>query len=448
MLRLHRFFKPSTSGRTVRKASLAAATAVAVLATTVIGSSGSINAASLPVGHSGVPGVAACGLGNGIKATGTPIKVGAIVTDEPGVDFSQITDLAGALFKCINDNGGIDGRPIDYIVFQDQGVAQQDASFATRLINSDHVLAIVGSSSLIDCAVNDSYYQKSGYYIVEQGVPDECFDSPNVAPVNQGPYFSSLAAAQWLVQQGAKKLVVAVANTPGASATATGALQLFKQHGYPNSEELQTVPIADAPTLALSLAAKAGPTGGVLLNFSPPEMLKVLLAIQQENLVNRTHWACISCNDESVISKLGPAWNGKLGIQSEGALPNSRGPQNLLYQEVNAKYSPSQPLGLFGQFGFLIGYIFAETIAKLPPSDLTQAGINKAVLNIKNFQTDELCRPFYFGSAPAHIPNNYARIFVPKNGSMVQDGACVAIPVVPGNSLGTVRAWEKAHGIS
>jgi hypothetical protein len=79
---------------------------------------------------------------------------------------------------------------------------------------------------------------------------------------------------------------------------------------------------------------------------------------------------------------------------------------------------------------------------------LTHTGINNAILGIKNLQTDELCRPFYFGNARAHIPNNYARTFVLQNGSMKQDGACVAIRVVLGNALGTVRAWEKAHRIS
>jgi len=35
-----------------------------------------------------------------------------------------------------------------------------------------------------------------------------------------------------------------------------------------------------------------------------------------------------------------------------------------------------------------------------------------------------------------------------ENSSMKHDGACVAIRVVLGNALGTVRAWEKAHRIS
>src|SRR5262245_37467123 len=56
-----------------------------------------------------------CGLGNGQKASGTPIKIGAIVTKQPGTDFTDITNAAKAYFDCVNDNGGINGKPISYL---------------------------------------------------------------------------------------------------------------------------------------------------------------------------------------------------------------------------------------------------------------------------------------------------------------------------------------------
>ena len=59
-------------------------------------------------------GVSKCGLGNGKKATGAPIKLGGIDMLIPGVDFTTIGKVAAAYFKCVNDNGGINGRPISY----------------------------------------------------------------------------------------------------------------------------------------------------------------------------------------------------------------------------------------------------------------------------------------------------------------------------------------------
>src|SRR5262249_36569485 len=61
-----------------------------------------------------------CGLGNGQKATGEPILVGSVVGRTGPDDFSAGARAAAAYFKCVNDNGGINGRPIEYVVEDDQ----------------------------------------------------------------------------------------------------------------------------------------------------------------------------------------------------------------------------------------------------------------------------------------------------------------------------------------
>src|SRR5262245_49297685 len=112
-------------------------------------------AGGLAIGHA--QGAAQCGLGNGQKATGAPIKLGAIVTKQPGTDFTGITGMAQAYFNCVNDNGGINGRPIQYVVEEEQTNPQQVAALAAKLIQDEQVLAIVGSTSLIDCTVNHAF---------------------------------------------------------------------------------------------------------------------------------------------------------------------------------------------------------------------------------------------------------------------------------------------------
>ena len=62
--------------------------------------------------------VTKCGKKPGTKATGTPIKVGAIVTKQPGTDFTDGANMAQAYFNCVNDNGGINGHPISYKFYE------------------------------------------------------------------------------------------------------------------------------------------------------------------------------------------------------------------------------------------------------------------------------------------------------------------------------------------
>src|SRR5438874_988104 len=135
-----------------------------------------------------------CGLGNGQKATGAPLTLGAIVTKQPGTDFSDITGMANAYFKCVNDNGGINGRPINYIVAEEQTNPQQVAALAAKLIQDDKVLAIGGSTSLIDCPVDHDFYEQNGFNVIMAGVPFDCFSTPNISAVNMGPYYSTLGA--------------------------------------------------------------------------------------------------------------------------------------------------------------------------------------------------------------------------------------------------------------
>ena len=79
-----------------------------------------------------------CGMGTGEKATGEPIKIGAIATNVPGIDFTWITSMAKAYFDCVNDNGGINGRPIEYID-EDEHIdpAARSPALAKKLIEED-----------------------------------------------------------------------------------------------------------------------------------------------------------------------------------------------------------------------------------------------------------------------------------------------------------------------
>src|SRR5215831_6432887 len=76
-----------------------------------------VGAPTAPAVGSGVASAtkSVCGKGTGKKATGAPIKIGGIDMLIPGVDFTTVGKVAKAYFQCVNDNGGIHGRPIQYI---------------------------------------------------------------------------------------------------------------------------------------------------------------------------------------------------------------------------------------------------------------------------------------------------------------------------------------------
>ena len=389
-----------------------------------------------------------CGAGTGEKATGEPIKLGALVTKIPGIDFTDITDAANAYFTCVNDNGGINGRPVDYVVQEHGSDPQQVAALATKLVETDKVLGFVGNTSILDCPANKDFYKKNGFNVVIAGVPNDCFQTSNMAALNMGPGYSGLGAASYLRRNGAKKIVAVSPKQPGYEAVHQIMLSDAKKNGIPTVSRLENVPISDPGALVQALVSQAGEGGGVVLDFTPPEGVKILQAAAQQGVIDKVMWgASTPLNDTSVPDAIGEQWEEKLFVNAELAMLDSDGPDMQLYRAVNKKYSPDNPLGSFGQMGFVAAKMVSDTLLEVPEDKLTKEGINEAVLNIKNYETDVLCKPWYFQDMKLHIPNNTDRTTTPKGGKMTEAEGCTEIPA-SWKDLEYVRQFEAENDVN
>src|SRR5262245_26141043 len=411
-------------GMDMRKNGVFARLALVLVASTTLAACNSNQGSGTTTASTTAP---KCGAGTGQKATGEPIKLGAIATKQPGTDFTDIPNMAKAFFDCVNDNGGINGRPIQYIIETEQTDPGQVASLAKKLVESDKVLGIVGNTSIIECAVNHSYYEQQGFYIIGSGIAPECYSTSNSAPVNMGPRYSVDGATQYLIRLGVKKLVLDQSNVPGTGYIEGGFLAIAQAAGIPTESLKDNVPIQDANSVALKAVQAAGKDGGVVLTFTPPEALKILQAAQQQGLQDRVKWACSTpCNTDFLANALGPQWNGKLGVNAELNLTTAAGPDSELYRAVQKKYAPNIALGSFSQMGFVEASIAVKALMSVS-GDFTATSVNAAFKNVKDFKTDILCKPWYYGTAPLHIPNNTDRTVVPQDGKMVEKEGCFAI---------------------
>lgn len=383
-----------------------------------------------------------CGLGNGQKATGAPIPIGAIVTKQPGTDFTDITNGAKAYFACVNANGGIGGRPVGYDVETEQTDPAQVASLAHKLIESDKVVAMVGNISLIECSVNHQYYETKGFNVVGAGIAPECYGTPNIAAINMGARYSSDGAAQALVRKGAKKLAIVVSNVPGVDYVTQGVQLVGKSLGVPVRVIKENVPIQDANSVAIKAVQAAGGDGGVVLNFTPPEALKILQAAQRQGLQGRARWGCSTpCNTDFLAQALGSTWDGKLFVNAEARLADADGPDMALYRSVMSQYGKDVPVGSFSQFGFLQARIATQALMSVKGA-ITPTSANAAIEAVKDFKSDMLCKAWYFGKAPLHVPNNVDLTVTPKGGKMAQDEDCFPIAdAEPG--IAKVRSIER-----
>ena len=168
------------------------------------------------------------------KATGTPIPLGAIATNQPGTSFTDIPNMAKAYFDCVNANGGINGHPIKLYIETEQTNPAQIAADAKQLVQTDKVVGIVGNTSIIECSINRSYWQKLGFYVIDSGIAPECYSTPNSAAVNMGPRYSSDGAVQYALAQHVSKVVFDQSNVPGTGYIAAGPAALAKAAEHPD----------------------------------------------------------------------------------------------------------------------------------------------------------------------------------------------------------------------
>jgi len=387
-----------------------------------------------------------CGTKPGVKATGTPIPLGAIATNQPGTSFTDIPNMAAAYFACVNANGGINGHPIKLYIQTEQTNPAQIAADAKQLVQTDHVVGIVGNTSILECTINHSYWEKLGYFVVDSGIAPECYSTPNSAAVNMGPRYSSDGAVQYALSQHVSKVVFDQSNVPGTGYIAAGPAALAAAAHTPIVQLTENVPISDANSVAIKEVDDAGPNGAVILNFTPPEALVILQAAQKLGLEDRVKlWGCSTpCNTDFLAQALGPKWNHKLFVNAELTPPDvTSTPKMALYKAILAQYgkSVSGGVGSFSQMGFAEAEIMVHALQAVTGA-YTVASVNTALKAVKDFDTGMLCQGWTYGGYPMHIPNNVDYTTTPDNGKMVTAQGCTAIsPADP-----QIAAYRKVAG--
>jgi branched-chain amino acid transport system substrate-binding protein len=383
-----------------------------------------------------------CGKGTGKKATGAPIKLGGIDMLIPGVDFTTIGNVAKAYFDCVNDNGGINGRPIKYILYNEQLNPAQEAALARKLIEKDKVVGVAGNTSFAECGTNAKYYASKGYIVIGAGVQAECYSTPAFAEVNAGPRYSNIGSAQALVKAGVKKLAIASPDTISAYADGGPAL-VAQKAGIPVKIFPTHLPVTDATSQLIQMYQFAGDGGGILLDFTPDTAPAFMKAAQAQGIVDKVKWGSSTPIANTFMSgQFSPAFDGHLWIDNEFSnVDPSVGPDSALMFQVLKKYAPKIAPQAFAQMGFLVGKFVTNALLSIK-GPITAKSYNAAVKALKNQKTDILCKPFYVGNLAYHIPNNWNIIVDYKGGDVVVKQKCFPIQAVD-KSIAQTRVWEK-----
>ena len=218
-----------------------------------------------------------CGMNTGEAATGTPIIVGGIHGNAAPGDFSASTDAAKAYFDCVNANGGINGRPVDYRVENDQWNPELAAQAAAKLVDDAGAVALVGNGSFMEMAVNAQTYVDKGIMVMASACAiSECFETPNIVSTNQGPLPSNLGATQYAQEElGATNVACIGLNIPNNGPwSCNESIALMEARGGSGSMALLNPGAPDVNSALLEAIASGADT--ILMNLPAGLAIAVL----------------------------------------------------------------------------------------------------------------------------------------------------------------------------
>ena len=389
-----------------------------------------------------------CGLNSGKKAEGEPILIGAVVGRTGPDDFSSSAKAAKAYFDCVNDNGGINGRPIQYLVEDDQWNPEVAGQVATKLVKDKKVVALVASGSFVEMGVNAKLYEEEGVMSMAAACAvAECFESKNIVSTNEGPLPSTVGAAQWAVANLDSKNVVCIGLTiPTVGQYSCGWMEKYmKAKGLTGASVLLDPATADMNSGFLEAVASNPDT--ILVNL-PAGMAAAFLQVVQES-GSRDQYKWISSTplyDKDVPGLLGDAWSGVMYVNAELTPIDGTGPDATNWREVMDKYATeSDPRDTFSQSGYLSARFFVDAVLKLDPAKIDRATVTEAIRNISNQKSDLLCGPYYVGHGDRHMPNHANVMMQMVDGGFKQVGKCTDVDSA---YLDPIRAQEKELGIA
>lgn len=360
----------------------------------------------------------ACGLNSGQAATGDPIKVGGINGNAPPGDFSGGTDAAAAYFACVNENGGINGRPIEYIVENDQWNPELAGQVASKLVKDEGVVALVGNGSVVSMAVNAALYAEENVMVMASGCAiSECYESSNIVSTNQGPLPSGIGALKYAIEElGSTHAACIGFNIPN-----NGGWACEWMGKYMESKGLQGTSILMDPTSvdlnATYLQALAAGADTILLMLPAGPAIGMLKAAEEQGGRDLFKWVSPTpLYDPSVNEVLGEYWSGHIFVNIELNQFDSDGADNQNWAKVMDAYGQDgDRRDTFSQSGYISAKFFVDAMLKLDPATLDRATVTDAIKGIVGAESDLLCDPYYVGDFDRHMPNHAGRMVVFKD---------------------------------
>lgn len=369
------------------------------------------------------------------------IKIGQITTVSGGYPFGDTVPGTQSYVNWLNDNGGLNGHRVELVSGDDKGDSAEAAQLARKMVQQDGVVGMVGNTSLVDCQANRAMYESNNIAVIGGGAVTDCFQQPNWAPVNAGPFTGIWVVWQYVAEQLKPQKACYVGQNDPTSIPYYEQLRVAFEEEYGMKIVMtHTNDASQDPTPAVTNAKSEG-CDVVMMSTVAPNYAAFINTAKSVGL-DATFICGGSCYDAGLPETLGASGEpGALGPTSKGVFVAAElapidDPNENIQSMLEQFDKDGVDANFWSQIGWLSAKVFFEGLAQNPDADVTSAqSVLDQLKSMEFIDTGFAATPLGFGDGETHGPNLGSRVLVIEGGTFAdapgQTGGWTEIDPLP-----------------
>jgi branched-chain amino acid transport system substrate-binding protein len=391
--------------------------------------------------------------------SGDPIRIGmSLALTGAGASPSKVINTALEIWRDdINGKGGLLGRPLELVIYDDQSSPANVPNIYTKLITVDKVdllLGPYGTNFVAPAMPTIMNNQKMTITFTAIGINDNYHYPKYFSMVSTGPDginsfsigFFDMAAAQ---QPKPRTVAIIAADAEFAQSAADGARRQIKKHGF-NLVYDQSYPPSTTDFAPVIRAVEATNPDIVYIGAYPPDNVGIIRAVNEIGLRPKIMGgAMIGMLVTPIKVQLGPIANGLITGENFAAASAGQiaGAADFLkrYRE-RAVVAKIDPLGFaWGPFAYSAGQVLEQAVTTIKSLDQDRLAEYMHKASFKTVSGD-----FSFGKdgewSTSRMFWTQVQNAQPNNLEQFRDGSAQPIVWPPEAKTGTlIYPYEKAR---
>jgi branched-chain amino acid transport system substrate-binding protein len=300
---------------------------------------------------------------------------------------TQMKEGCDAYFRYINDQGGVNGRKIDWIVENDSYNPQQTAAVVKKLVDRDEVFAIVSTLGTVTNLAVLPFLRQRGVPIVNPAGGHKLLNKPTdknvfgILPLSSE--IGESMADYAVTKLNAKRVAIFFQNDQFGKDQRDGAVEALNKHNMSAVAEASYVP-SDVDVSAQVVALQQANPDAVVLGVIPKHGALFVKEAQ------RLGWSpkIIGHNtvaDPVVFDLAGADALEGVYVNLMTAVSTMDKPAVKKANEILAKYYPKIKPGYYPYLGMAGGIVIVEAMKRAGP-DLSRATLITSLESLGHFE--------------------------------------------------------------